>query len=259
MRPIVLATDYGTSGAYVGQLKSVIYTAAPEARVIDLTHELPEFNPRASAYLLASFLDYIPPKSVIVGVVDPGVGSARLPVVLEGDGYTFIGPDNGLFSMVSRKLSEARWFEILLSAEPASSTFHGRDIFAPAAAQIASGSTPTLGPLAGEGRTGSRWPDDLHEIVLIDHYGNGVTGIRYRAADQDRVLKIHGEEVRYAPAFHSVGPGKASGTAIRTAWSRWRYGKGPPPASSSSRSETRWASIPKTEPGIRPSVPPAGP
>lgn len=208
MRPIVLATDYGTSGAYVGQLKSAIYTVAPAAKVIDLTHELPEFNPRASAYLLAGFLEYVPPESVIVGVVDPGVGSARLPVVLEGDGYTFAGPDNGLFSIVSRKLSEARWFEILLSGEPASNTFHGRDIFAPVAAQIASGSTPRLAPVPAGERTGIQWPDDLREIVLVDHFGNGVTGIRYRPCDQDRMLKVHGEEVRYAQAFHCVGPGE---------------------------------------------------
>ncbi|MYB89495.1 MAG: SAM-dependent chlorinase/fluorinase [Proteobacteria bacterium] len=209
MRPIVLATDYGTSGAYVGQLKSAIYTVAPGATIIDLTHELPEFNPRASAYLLASFLEYVPPESVIVGVVDPGVGSARLPVVLEGDGYAFTGPDNGLFSIVSRKLSKARWSEILLSSEPASNTFHGHDIFAPVAAKIASGLTPRLAPVPAEDRTGIQWPDDLHEIVLVDHFGNGVTGIRYRLSDQDRILKVHGEEIRYAQAFHCVGPGES--------------------------------------------------
>ncbi len=208
MRPIVLATDYGTSGAYVGQLKSAIYTHAPEARVIDLIHDLPAFNPQASAYLLASFLEYVPRESVIVGVVDPGVGSDRRPIVLEGDGYTFTGPDNGLFSMVSRKLSEARWFEIVLSAEPASNTFHGRDIFAPTAAQIVSGVTPRLEPVPADTVVGTDFPDDLHEIVYIDHFGNGLTGIRYRPSDKNRVLKIHGEELRYAPAFHCVAPGE---------------------------------------------------
>lgn len=208
MRPIVLATDYGTSGAYVGQLKSAIYTHAPEAQVIDLIHDLPAFNPRASAYLLASLLEYVPRESVIVGVVDPGVGSARRPIVLQGDGYTFTGPDNGLFSMVSRKLSEARWFEIALSTEPASNTFHGRDVFAPVAAQIVSGATPGLEPVPGDTLAGTDWPDDLHEIVYIDHFGNALTGIRYRPADKNRVLKIHGEALRYAPAFHCLTPGE---------------------------------------------------
>lgn len=208
MRPIVLATDYGISGAYVGQLKSAIYTLAPEARVIDLIHDLPAFNPRASAYLLASFLEYIPRESVIVGVVDPGVGSERRPIVLEGDGYTFTGPDNGLFSMVSRKLSEARWFEIMLSTEPASNTFHGRDVFAPTAARIVSGTAPGLEPVPADTLAGGHWPDDLHEIVYVDHFGNGLTGIRCRPSDRTRVLKIHGEALRYAPAFHCVAPGE---------------------------------------------------
>ena len=105
MRPIVLATDYGESGSYVGQLKSAIYKIAPHAQVIDLIHDLPVFNPKASAYLLASYLDYIPENSIVVGVVDPGVGSNREPIILEGNGYTFIGPNNGLFSIVAKKLS----------------------------------------------------------------------------------------------------------------------------------------------------------
>lgn len=208
MRPIVLATDYGTSGAYVGQLKSAIYTHAPEARVIDLIHDLPAFNPRASAYLLASLLEYVPKESVIVGVVDPGVGSKRRPIVLQGDGYTLTGPDNGLFSMVSRKLFEARWFEIAQSAEPASNTFHGRDVFAPVAAQIVSGTAPGLEPVPADTLTGTGWPDDLHEIVYIDHFGNALTGIRYRPSYKNRVLKIHAEAFRYAPAFHCVAPGE---------------------------------------------------
>lgn len=208
MRPIVLATDYGISGAYVGQLKSAIYTLAPEARVIDLIHDLPAFNPRASACLLASLLEYIPRASVIVGVVDPGVGSEQRPIVLEGDGYTFTGPDNGLFSIVSRKLSEARWFEIVLSARPASNTFHGRDVFAPVAAQIISGATPGLEPVPADTLAGVDFPDDLHEIVYTDHFGNALTGIRYRPSYKNRVLKIHGEAFRYAPAFHCVAPGE---------------------------------------------------
>lgn len=208
MRPIVLATDYGTSGAYVGQLKSAIYTHAPGARVIDLIHDLPAFNPRASAYLLASLLEYVPRASVIVGVVDPGVGSDRRPIVLEGDGYTFTGPDNGLFSIVSRKLSEARWSEITLSTKPASNTFHGRDVFAPVAAQIVSGATPRLEPVSADTLAGTDFPDDLHEIVYIDHFGNGLTGIRYQPSYKNRILKVHGEELRYAPAFHCVAPGE---------------------------------------------------
>ena len=208
MRPIVLATDYGVSGAYVGQLKSAIYTIVPDARVIDLIHDLPAYNPRASAYLLASFLEHIPQRSVVVGVVDPEVGSDRLPLVLEGDGYTFTGPDNGLFSIMSRKLSGAQWFEILLSAAPASNTFHGRDIFAPVAAQIVSGTTPSLESVSTETLVGAHWPEDLYEVIQVDHFGNGVTGIRYRQSNRNRVLVIHGHQIRYAQAFYCVDPGE---------------------------------------------------
>lgn len=208
MRPIVLATDYGSSGAYVGQLKSAIYNIAPHATVIDLIHELPAFNPGASAYLLASFLGHIPERSVVVGVVDPGVGSARAPIVLEGDGYTFTGPDNGLFSIVSRKLSETELFEILLAKEPVSKTFHGRDIFAPVAAQIVSGSEPALKLVSVKTLTGAEWPENLYEIIHIDHFGNGLTGITFHPSSRNRILKINDQGIRYAEAFYCVDKGE---------------------------------------------------
>ena len=208
MRPIVLATDYGPTGAYVGQLKSAIYSIAPEAKVIDLVHELPAMNPRASAYVLASLLEHIPEQSVVVGVVDPGVGSDRAPVVLEGDGYTFTGPDNGLFSIVSRKLSEIGLFEILLSKEPISKTFHGRDIFAPVAAQIVSGSRPDLKPVPVTVLDGTEWPDSLNEVIHIDHFGNGLTGILFHSSSINQVLRVNGQGIRYAEAFYCVHKGE---------------------------------------------------
>ncbi len=208
MRPIVLATDYGPSGAYVGQLKSAIYSIAPETKVIDLVHELPAMNPRAAAYLLASLLEHIPERSVVVGVVDPGVGSDRAPVVLEGDGYTFTGPDNGLFSIVSRKLSEIGLFEILLSNKPIPKTFHGRDIFAPVAAQIVSGSNPELKSVSAEALVGVEWPDNLYEIIQIDHFGNGLTGVTFHSSNVEQVLEVNGQAIRYAEAFYCVEKGE---------------------------------------------------
>lgn len=208
MRPIVLATDYGPSGAYVGQLKSAIYGVVPDAKVIDLMHELPAMNPKASAYLLASLVEYIPEQSVVVCVVDPGVGSGRAPIVLEGDGYTFTGPDNGLLSVLSRKLSGFELFEILLSDEPVSKTFHGRDIFAPVAAQIVSGSRPRLKPLPVTALEGAGWPDNLDEIIHVDHFGNGLTGIRFHSSSSHQLLSVNGHGLRYAEAFHCVNKGE---------------------------------------------------
>lgn len=208
MRPIVLATDYGVSGSYVGQLKSAIYKIAQNAKFIDLIHDLPAFNPKASAYLLASYLEHLAKNSIVVGIVDPGVGSDREPIVLEGNDYTFVGPNNGLFAMVARKLSEIRLSEILLSKEPVSKTFHGRDVFAPIAAQISSGSKPKLESISIEKLIGSDWPDNLFEIIYIDHYGNAITGIKSNQINKNQQLKINEHHLKYAEAFYNVGKGK---------------------------------------------------
>ncbi len=208
MRPIVLATDYGSSGGYVGQLKSVIYRRASHARVIDLDHCLPGMNPKASAYLLAGYLEYLPQRSVVVAVVDPGVGSSRAPVLMEGDGHTFIGPDNGLLSIMYRKLAKAELFEILLQGEPASRTFHGRDVFAPVAANIVSGSRPDLKPVSAREMQGAGWPDSLYEVIHTDRFGNAITGITFHPSDTSRVLRVNGRCLRYAEAFYCVEKGE---------------------------------------------------
>lgn len=208
MRPIVLATDYGVAGSYVGQLKCAIYNIMPHTQVIDLIHDFPEFNPKASAYLLASYLEHIPKNSIVVSVVDPGVGSNREPIVLEGDGYTFIGPNNGLLSIVARKLSENRLSEIILSVEPDSKTFHGRDIFAPIAAQLASRSEPNLEPISMAKLIGCDWPDSLAEIIYVDHYGNAVTGVTSDQINKSKKLKVNEHHLIYADTFYRVSKGE---------------------------------------------------
>jgi hypothetical protein len=209
MRPIVLATDYGESGSYVGQLKSAIYKIAPHAQVIDLIHDLPVFNPKASAYLLASYLDYIPENSIVVGVVDPGVGSNREPIILEGNGYTFIGPNNGLFSIVAKKLSNYKLSEIRLSKEPSSKTFHGRDIFAPVAAQIAVQLKTNLESMLIEKLIGFEWPEELSEVIYIDHFGNVTCGITLDQINTNLTIKIKEDELNYAKTFHAVKSGES--------------------------------------------------
>ena len=209
MRPIVLATDYGVAGSYVGQLKCAIYKIMPNVQVIDLIHEFPAFNSKASAYMLASYLEYIPNNSIIVAVVDPGVGTNREPIVLEGDGYTFIGPNNGLFSIVSRKLSGSKLSEIVLLEDPASKTFHGRDVFAPIAAQLASGSEPKLEFIPIKTIIGADWPDNLYEIIYIDHFGNAVTGIKSDELNKNKKLKINEHHLKYAETFFDVNKGES--------------------------------------------------
>ena len=106
---IFLFTDFGAADIYVGQLKSVLDRHAPGIAVIDLLHEAPAFNVRASAHLLAALATRIPAGSVTLAVVDPGVGGERRPILIEAGGQYFAGPDNGLFSLILREKSKARF------------------------------------------------------------------------------------------------------------------------------------------------------
>ena len=205
MRPIVLATDYGVVGPYVGQLKSAIYKIAPNALIIDLIHNLPAFNPKASAYLLASYLNHIPDNSIIVGVVDPGVGSNREPIILESNDVTFVGPNNGLFSIAARNLADIKLNKIMVTDELISNTFHGRDIFAPVAAKIVSNLDNKFKPFQIENLVGTDWPDKLFEVIYIDHYGNAVTGIKLdESFDSKQEYLIDDKMINYNEAFFSA-------------------------------------------------------
>src|SRR5690348_15322031 len=139
---IVLFTDFGATGPYVGQVKAVLAREAPQQPVIDLLHQAPAMNPRASAYLLASLAPSIKGDAAFVCVVDPGVGTARRALALRADGRWFVGPDNGLLDVVARRARETEWWEIAWRPQDLSATFHGRDLFAPVAARLARGETP---------------------------------------------------------------------------------------------------------------------
>src|SRR5215813_13179907 len=120
-------------------MKAVLHQMVPGISVVDLFADAPVGNPKASAYLLAVYAAWFPVGTVFLGVVDPGVGGARAPVILEADGRWYVGPGNGLFELVQRRASEARSWQI--DSEPASlsASFHGRDLFAPVAAMLARG------------------------------------------------------------------------------------------------------------------------
>ena len=137
---LVLVTDFGVAGPYLGQMKAVLYRDAPGVPVVDLFSDAPTCNPRATAYLLSAYAMEFPAGSVFLGVVDPGVGTeARRPVAVEADGRWFVGPDNGLFSLVARHAHTAHWWEITWRPQHLSMSFHGRDLFAPVAAMLARG------------------------------------------------------------------------------------------------------------------------
>jgi S-adenosylmethionine hydrolase len=193
-RPIVFLSDYGLDDEFVGVCHSVIARMAPEVPVIDLSHGIPPRDIARGAIVLADAIPYSPENAVFLAVVDPGVGSARLPVVVEAGGAFLIGPDNGLLSLAVDELGgPTRAFVIEsdhVTLSPMSRTFHGRDVFAPAAAYIATG-----GSIESVGRTLdpaklSRIPSPKAtvmggivecRVIGIDRFGN----VQLSASDDD--------------------------------------------------------------------------
>lgn len=205
----VLFTDFGLEGPYTGQMKAILYRNAPGVPVIDLFADAPAFDPRASAYLLAAYAEVFAEGSIFLTVVDPGVGSERLPIILEADGRHFIGPDNGVMDLVARRASACRYREVLWQPAWLSASFHGRDLFAPIAAKLACGEPVESRDLAADQRPGVAWPDDLAEIVYLDRYGNAMTGLRASQVPEDSVLVVAGKELPAARTFSEVPAGSA--------------------------------------------------
>lgn len=204
---IALFTDFGPAGPYVGQMKAVLARTAPGVPVIDLVSNAPAFEARACSYLLAALATDFPAGTVFLGVVDPGVGSDRTPVVVRAAEQWFVGPDNGLFDGVMRRAGAAEAWRITLRPERFSASFHGRDLFAPAAAIIASGGPVPGEPLPPETIRRGAWPDDLPEIIYIDHFGNAMTGLRAATLRHDTVLEVNGKRISRTRTFSDVAPG----------------------------------------------------
>ena len=186
---IALLTDYGTTDSYVGTVSGAILRINPKVRLVTLTHEVPSYDIREASYLLASAAVEFPPGTVFMAVVDPGVGSARREIALETrDGKYFVGPDNGIFSDVIRSCGLKRVHSIdnvlWIRKTGVSTTFHGRDIFGPAAAHLSLGSGvqkagKPIDKLVQFTRAEARI-DSLNlsgAILHRDHYGNLITNI----------------------------------------------------------------------------------
>jgi S-adenosyl-L-methionine hydrolase (adenosine-forming) len=205
---IVLFTDFGLQGPYTGQMKAVLHQMAPGIPVIDLFADAPAGNPKASAYLLAAYAQWFAPGATFLCVVDPGVGGARPPVVVEADGRWYVGPGNGLFELVERRAAKARSWDIDFKPQQLSASFHGRDLFAPVAAMLARGAPPAGEPRKHAGRR-SDWPDDLAEIVYVDHFGNAITGLRASILPPNARLGAAGRVLERARTFSDRPPGAA--------------------------------------------------
>ncbi len=206
---IVLFTDFGPAGPYVGEMKAVLYRQAPGVPLVDLFADAPAFDPMACAYLLAAYTSGFPDGTVFLCVVDPGVGGARLPVVVEADKRRYVGPDNGLFELVARRADRARWWEITWRPERISASFHGRDLFAPVAARLARGEPPPGEELRAADRPGGDWPDDLARIIYVDHFGNAMTGLRAQTLAPGTILEAAGRRFERVRTFSDAPPGAA--------------------------------------------------
>ena len=206
---IVLYTDFGLHGPYVGQVKAVLDQMVPGTSIIDLFADAPVGNPKASAYLLAAYAAWFPPGTIFLGVVDPGVGGPRPPIILEADGRWYVGPGNGLFELVKRRAGQTRSWHIDWKPEHLSASFHGRDLFAPVAAMLARGEPPPGRPCQDDAHRRADWPNDLCEIVYVDHFGNAMTGVRAIMLPTDARLAVAGRVLERARTFGDLPTGAA--------------------------------------------------
>ncbi len=204
----VLFTDFGLTGPYTGQMKAVLARRAPTVPAVDLFADAPAFEPQLAASLLAAYAGAFPPGDVFVCVVDPGVGTARAPVVLDADGRRFVGPDNGLFAHVLRRARTVRAWRIDWRPETLSATFHGRDLFAPVAAELAQNAPPPGPPIDPAALDRPDWPHDLPRIVYVDVYGNAMTGLRPTAVPAGSTLWLGDRPLPQARTFADVPPGQ---------------------------------------------------
>lgn len=189
MPVITLTTDFGLSDHYVGTMKGVILRICPGARIVDLSHDVAPYETGEASFVILQAYRYFPRKTVHVGVVDPGVGTSRRPILVEAAGQYFVGPDNGIFSLILarekhkvRAIAATRYF-----LNPLSKTFHGRDVFAPVAAHLAKGVAPAkfgkpvedfLRPPDGNPvRTARRgWTGT---VLKVDRFGNMITNFHF--------------------------------------------------------------------------------
>ncbi len=187
-RVVTLTTDFGLQDPFVGIMHGVVLNIHPETQIVDICHAIPSFDVLDAAWTIAQSYRFFPPRSVHVIVVDPGVGSARRPILAETDDYIFVAPDNGVLSLIEarepkftvRYITSDRYF-----LQPVSQTFHGRDIFSPVAAWLSKGVAPAeFGPeisdyirlpLPAVEHIGE---NSLRGVVLkVDKFGNLITNL----------------------------------------------------------------------------------
>ncbi len=221
MKPITLTTDFGLDDWFVGTMKGVLQRTAPNASVIDVTHGIAPGDIRAGAFALAAAYRYFPAGTIHVAVVDPGVGSERAGLVIETENYFFVGPDNGVFAFAlrgERLRSIHRLENPQYQLAEVSRTFHGRDVFAPAAAHLSRGvPVGQFGPRIHD-LVQLDWPEPVAtksglrgEVVHFDHFGNAITNLpasRVLASGAATQVKVGTKSVPIYDCYAAVKKGK---------------------------------------------------
>lgn len=197
---ITLLTDFGTADYFVGAVKGAILSVNPNVVIVDITHDVPAQDIEAGAFMLMASYQTFPNGTIHVAVVDPGVGSSRRPIIVAANDQFFVGPDNGIFSYICANRTFHVTAEKYFRPDP-SSTFHGRDIFAPVAGALSTGVLPEqFGP---EINDAVRLPplETPLRIIHIDRFGNCVTNIR-RETFEGRSLSINGRTIGEVRNFY---------------------------------------------------------
>jgi S-adenosylmethionine hydrolase len=239
---ITLLTDFGSADHYVAEMKGVLLSRAPAVTLVDVTHGIAPGDTRSGAYILGRTWHHFPPGTIHLAVVDPGVGSTRAPLALAAQGHLFVGPDNGVFTPVLKDTEvEAVVLPTPVSAAP---TFHGRDLFAPAAAALATGR-----PLRSLGEPFQGTPERLAytqphyegktligEIIYIDRFGSLITNLTTELVPGYATLEV--EDLDIGPVRRTfsdvpagallayVGSGGAIEIAVRNGSAARRLGIG---------------------------------
>ena len=210
---VALLSDFGQQDPYAGILRGAVLAAAPRALIVDLTHEVPPQDIATGAMFLAAAIGRFPKGTVFDAVVDPGVGTPRRPLAIATDDAYWIGPDNGLFSLVLEHCPDAEIRSIDrdgLRLGPLSATFHGRDLFAPSAGMLATGryGFAALGPRVSDPVRLPATGDETPRVVWVDRFGSLITNVRHDAAKTLQAVEIAGARVPLQQTYGDVDEGE---------------------------------------------------
>lgn len=212
---ITLTTDFGPD-FYVAEMKGVILSIKEDAQIVDVTHSISKYNIAEGAFVISRIWNYFPKGTIHIGVVDPGVGSARKPIAIKTDNCLFIGPDNGLFSLALKDQGIEEIVEIdaervieLAKLSSISRTFHGRDMFAPAAALVAGGIELEMIGKKVERIENLEFVEN--SVIYIDSFGNIITSLNNDFKSGDELILLAGGKespVKFVDTFSDVPEGQ---------------------------------------------------